>query len=932
MRKDERKKKDSFLEQILRKVICYFLIVGMVCSGFSYHVVFAAETTENLPTIRLYLQKPEGWGTPAFHIWNEDAVVKGDGEVFVPSWESEKTKMFKENSGELYYVDVKLKGWHGFQFIDAESDKEIKIDNKVDADGDVLAVFSQMREDTSVYYLEKNGEYGWYMDADGTNPLKIPDTIYANIHFYNECEWQTPCIDAWADGTITTYSNVGADTDIKGWTHKLPSMKAEGKNWYLATVQVKGELSGIQFVDAKTGSITMLDTKQLETIYTCTKKTATDVYYGYGTISLKKEDIPIPEQLVKRPSPIYNEDGTVTFHLATKEKEAGIKGAFTEWVTKPMEQVVEAEDEFLGFTTTLKVATEGGIYTYGMVTGKEEQWIGDPENKTETDNPVVVRNPEIGNGTVTIYWPSAEDIEGKVTYHKYGSKDNLKEVKFQPVEEAQNLYAAVIDKAEADEKYEYNIVIDGETQEDHYNFATKENGVTTFIPAKKITEPDYESPVIHNDGKVTFYYWNPSAKEVKLAGDMTSWKEEAVTMEKDTETGLFSTTIQIEVAGNYGYKFIVDGNWVLDEKNKQTTEGTDKSSLLEIKDAIEPAITPTMQATATIEPTIQAIATIEPTIQTTATIEPTIQVAATAEPTMQATATPTVQATAAIEPTIQVTATIEPAIQATATIEPTIQAAATVEPTIQATATIEPIIQATATINPTIQTTATVAPIIQATATINPTIQTTATVKPTITPTTQITETVKPTVTPIVSSAPAIIPTESPIVSCTITYVLNNGKNHKNNPFSYSTKDVNLKPAVRKGYTFAGWYRDKNYTEQITVIKASEQRDMVVYAKWNKVKKPTKIQNFIAKNIKGRKIRVSFKKVKAAKGYEILYARDRKFKKSLKKIYTTKNIGNIAKLKKKQTYYVKVRAYKIDSTGEKVYGAYTNIKKVYLFR
>ena len=36
----------------------------------------------------------------------------------------------------------------------------------------------------------------------------------------------------------------------------------------------------------------------------------------------------------------------------------------------------------------------------------------------------------------------------------------------------------------------------------------------------------------------------------------------------------------------------------------------------------------------------------------------------------------------------------------------------------------------------------------------------------------------------------------------------------------------------------------------------------------------------------------------------------------------------ITKLKKGKTYYVKVRAYTKDSKGKKVYGKYSNVKKV----
>lgn len=834
-----KEKPNLFLEsRIFRTVLSCILIVGLICSGLAGNVAFAAETTDTIPTIRLYLQKPDDWGTPAIHMWNEDAVVEGDGMVFVKSWNASKTKLCKDSSSGLYYVDVTLKSWYGFQIMDADSDtndKEIKVDNKDEADAKVLAAFSQMTEDISVYYLKKNGTYGWYMDADGTKPLEVPGTIYANIHFYNEEEWETPCIDAWVYGTETTYSNVGAKTAIKGWDHELPSMKAEEENWYTATIQVTGNLTGMQFVDAKTGTILAFDSKQLATVDACTKETPTDLYYGYGVLSADKKDIPIPKKLVKRPSPIYNADGTVTFHLATEEKNAGIKGTFTNWLTMPMEAVSDAEDGFVGFTTTVKVPTQGGIYTYGMVTGEEEQWIGDTENKTRTDNPAIVRNPEIGNGTVTIYWPFTEVMNGKVSYREYGSKDPYSLVEFKPVADAENLYAAVIENAKPGETYEYTVEIDGKEQEDIYNYASKKNGVTTFVFPKKVTEPDYESPVIQEDGTVTFCYWDPSAREVKLAGDMTNWEADAVVMEKDAETGLFSVTIPVS-AGTYGYKFIVDGNWVLDKKNKKTTDGTDISSLLEI------------ESKATPEPT--------------------------AEPTPQITATPEPTATPEITPSVVPTAT--PTITPTATVTPS------VAPSVSPVETATPV------------------PV----------------------------ETVTPSPEPSVEPTASAEPEETPKASYRITYVLNKGTNHKSNPTSYSTKNVTLKAPKRSGYTFVGWYTDKNFTQKVTVIKASLQKDITVYAKWTKVQKPAKVKKITVTNKKGKKIKISIKKVNGAKGYEIQYAKDKKFKKALKKANVAGNAKTISKLKKGQTYYVKVRAYKIDSAGKKVYGSYSSVKKV----
>ena len=73
---------------------------------------------------------------------------------------------------------------------------------------------------------------------------------------------------------------------------------------------------------------------------------------------------------------------------------------------------------------------------------------------------------------------------------------------------------------------------------------------------------------------------------------------------------------------------------------------------------------------------------------------------------------------------------------------------------------------------------------------------------------------------------------------------------------------------------------------------------------------------------------VKYAKTTGVKGYEITYATNSKFTKGKKVITTTKTSKTFTKLKKGKTYYVRVRAYKVDSTGKKVYGKYSSVKKI----
>lgn len=87
------------------------------------------------------------------------------------------------------------------------------------------------------------------------------------------------------------------------------------------------------------------------------------------------------------------------------------------------------------------------------------------------------------------------------------------------------------------------------------------------------------------------------------------------------------------------------------------------------------------------------------------------------------------------------------------------------------------------------------------------------------------------------------------------------------------------------------------------------------------------------KSKKKKQITVSWKNnIKNISGYEIQYSTSKKFTKKTTKTVTTK--GNkaksktISKLKSKKTYYVRIRAYKNQSQGEKFYGKYSKTLKI----
>ena len=75
----------------------------------------------------------------------------------------------------------------------------------------------------------------------------------------------------------------------------------------------------------------------------------------------------------------------------------------------------------------------------------------------------------------------------------------------------------------------------------------------------------------------------------------------------------------------------------------------------------------------------------------------------------------------------------------------------------------------------------------------------------------------------------------------------------------------------------------------------------------------------------GKKLQIKIKKASGAKGYEISYSLNKKFK-SAKKVTVKKTTYTIKKLKKGKTYYIRIRPY-TKSDGKMVYGTYSKTVK-----
>ena len=165
-------------QSIASRVLCFLLVLAMVVTmvpalGGGNSTVQAAETEKNL-TIHFMMPSNWGWTTPAIQFWGGTAAVTGntntespDGTE-IPEWGGAKG-FFMTQTGDTTEYTLSVKGtFTGFQFLDFDNpgnNKNPGYDSKL----------SQYTEDTptDVYYIQKDGAWAYYLDADGTTA--VPD-------------------------------------------------------------------------------------------------------------------------------------------------------------------------------------------------------------------------------------------------------------------------------------------------------------------------------------------------------------------------------------------------------------------------------------------------------------------------------------------------------------------------------------------------------------------------------------------------------------------------------------------------------------------------------------------------------------------------------------------------------------------------------------
>ncbi len=93
---------------------------------------------------------------------------------------------------------------------------------------------------------------------------------------------------------------------------------------------------------------------------------------------------------------------------------------------------------------------------------------------------------------------------------------------------------------------------------------------------------NFNSLEIGTDRRVTFRYFDCfETSTVKLAGDMTSWGDNAIEMKDENGSGIYIATTDVLEPKEYGYKFIIGTDkWITDPNNDSyTTNGNSKFTI-----------------------------------------------------------------------------------------------------------------------------------------------------------------------------------------------------------------------------------------------------------------------------------------------------------------------------------------------------------------
>lgn len=258
----------------------------------------------------------------------------------------------------------------------------------------------------------------------------------------------------------------------------------------------------------------------------------------------------------------YNSFNSTYFHYNytfkldgfTDKKQVIIAGSFNDW----NEQELKMNKTTTGWELGLYL--KEGMHTYKFIVDKE--WMLDPANSNVEDDGSGNINSVMSLGDPTLFelqgFPYAKTVVLSGSFNNWNPS---------AITMTKTATGWAIPYVLPQGNYEYKFIVDGDWITDPANNNTIING--TIINSVKVISANK-----------TFELSNyPNANDVYVTGSFINWAVPGFKMIKVEGTWIFPCFLP---AGKYTYKFVVDGNWILDPNNnnvEQNEYGTGNSVL-----------------------------------------------------------------------------------------------------------------------------------------------------------------------------------------------------------------------------------------------------------------------------------------------------------------------------------------------------------------
>lgn len=408
-------------QSIASRIRCFLLALAMVVTmvpalGGGNSTVQAAEKEKNL-TIHFMMPSDWGWKTPAVQFWGGTYAVSGntvsgnnntenaDGTE-IPGWGGAKGFFMSKGKsvGNTTEYTLSVKGtFIGFQFFDFSN-----TDNTVNPAYDSKLSQYTAATPTDVYYIQKDGTWAYYLDADGTKvvpALQTPEYIRTiRIYFEKPDGWTTPVINSWGENIKITNGDIGNATV---WVNQEKPKLAYDEKSKLYYVDLQcNSISGFQFVNAEDSTEYKFDnddvTKAINAI-----TTDTSIYYlSDGNSGMKwYKDADKSETLIE-----YKEAGyvspevngrEVTFRVPVEKTGAAasvtVPGGMNGWKQDSSDWELKKDETAGMWSGTFTIAP--GKYEYKFALNKTwDVSFSDPANSRVSGTNSVLIVPGLVDG------------------------------------------------------------------------------------------------------------------------------------------------------------------------------------------------------------------------------------------------------------------------------------------------------------------------------------------------------------------------------------------------------------------------------------------------------------------------------------------------------------------------------------------------------